>query len=43
VELLAQGAIPAADLVTHVMDLFDFEKALGIMNRGESLRVVLVP
>jgi L-iditol 2-dehydrogenase len=43
VKLISEGSIPVKKLVTHVLDLFDFEKAFELMKSGESLRVVLKP
>jgi len=43
VKLISGGSMPANKLVTHVLDLFEFEKAFELMKSGESLRVVLKP
>ena len=41
VALLAAGAVPGAKLATHVLPLTQFHQALGLMESGRSLRVVL--
>ena len=43
VRLISGGKMPVNNLVTHVLGLFEFEKALELMKSGKSLRVVLVP
>lgn len=43
VRLISGGKMPVNKLVTHVLDLFEFEKGLDLMKSGASLRVVLVP
>jgi len=43
VDLLAGGSIPADRIATHVLGLDDVFKAYELMQRGESLRVVLTP
>jgi len=43
VEFMGRGSMPLDKLVTHVLDLFEFEKAFDLMKSGQSLRVVLVP
>jgi len=43
VKLMSGGKMPLDKLVTHVLDLYEFEKAFELMKSGVSLRVVLVP
>lgn len=43
VEMIAKGTLPAAKLATHILDLFEIQKAYELMKSGESLRVVLKP
>lgn len=43
VKLISGGKMPVNKLVTHVLDLFEFDKAFELMKSGVSLRVVLVP
>jgi len=43
VKLICGGTMPLDKLVTHVLDLYDIEKAFELMKSGVSLRVVLVP
>jgi len=43
VQLLSGGSVPADRLATHVLGLDDLFKAYDLMQRGESLRVVLKP
>jgi L-iditol 2-dehydrogenase len=43
VELLAAGTVPGAKLATHILPLAQFHQALGLMETGEALRVVLRP
>jgi L-iditol 2-dehydrogenase len=43
IELLATGAVPAEKLATHVLPLDEIHQAFALMERGESLRVVLKP
>jgi len=43
VDLIAGGSVPMDKLATHILPLADFERAFALMQRGESLRVVLRP
>jgi L-iditol 2-dehydrogenase len=43
VELIAGGSMPVDKLATHVLDLYEIDKAYELMKSGESLRVVLTP
>jgi L-iditol 2-dehydrogenase len=43
VALLAVADFPADRLVTHVLPFEGFMGAIGLMERGEALRVVLTP
>jgi L-iditol 2-dehydrogenase len=43
INMISEGAIDAGKLVTHILDLEDIFIAFELMERGESLRVVLKP
>ncbi|MBE3132452.1 MAG: alcohol dehydrogenase catalytic domain-containing protein [Acidobacteria bacterium] len=43
VEMIAAGRLPADRLATHVLGLDEIGRAYDLMQRGESLRVVLKP
>ncbi|OGV69288.1 MAG: hypothetical protein A2283_23460 [Lentisphaerae bacterium RIFOXYA12_FULL_48_11] len=43
VKLMCGGKMPLDKLVTHILDLYEFEKAFELMKNGVSLRVVLKP
>jgi L-iditol 2-dehydrogenase len=43
VELLDSGAVNPAGLLTHRMGLADVRDALGLMSRGEALKVLIQP
>ncbi|MDR3110374.1 MAG: alcohol dehydrogenase catalytic domain-containing protein [Planctomycetaceae bacterium] len=43
VELIASGTIPVERIASHTLPLEKIEEAFTLMQRGESLRVVLVP
>jgi L-iditol 2-dehydrogenase len=43
VELMAAGAVPAAQLATHTLPLDSIFRAFELMTSGEALRVVLKP
>ena len=43
VRLIAEGSLPVARIASHVMPLEDIQRALALMESGESLRAVLVP
>ena len=42
-ELIASGAVPVADLITHHLGLGDVLDAFGIVARGEAIKVTVEP
>jgi L-iditol 2-dehydrogenase len=42
-DLIASGAVPVTDLITHRLPLTRFHDALGLIERGEALKVTLEP
>jgi L-iditol 2-dehydrogenase len=42
-DLIASGAVVVADLITHTLGLDDFHQALGILERGEALKLTIEP
>ncbi|MFH5823669.1 zinc-dependent dehydrogenase [Georgenia sp. AZ-5] len=42
-ELIASGAVPVADLITHRLPLDGVPEALGIVARGEAIKVTIEP
>ena len=42
-ELIASGAVPVADLITHRLSLDDVLDAFGIVARGEAIKVTVEP
>lgn len=42
-ELIASGAVPVADLITHRLGLGDVLDAFGIVARGEAIKVTVEP
>lgn len=41
--LIASGAVPVTDLITHRMPLGDLLDAIGIVGRGEAIKVTIEP
>jgi L-iditol 2-dehydrogenase len=41
--LIASGEVPVADLITHRVPLARFHEALGLIERGEALKVTISP
>ena len=42
-ELIADGAVPVADLITHRLPLDRVLDAFGIVARGEAIKVTIEP
>lgn len=42
-ELMASGAVPVKDLLTHRVSLDDVEQAISLVLSGEAIKVVVVP
>jgi len=42
-ELIASGAVPVADLITHTMPLDDVLRAIDTVARGEAIKVTIQP
>jgi L-iditol 2-dehydrogenase len=42
-ELIASGSVPVADLLTHRLPLDSVADALGIVERGEGIKVIIEP
>jgi L-iditol 2-dehydrogenase len=42
-ELIASGAVPVADLITHRLPLTDVLEAIEIVARGEAIKVTIEP
>ncbi|TKK79050.1 zinc-binding dehydrogenase [Herbidospora galbida] len=42
-ELIATGAVPVADLITHRLPLTDVLEGIGIVMRGEAIKVTVEP
>jgi L-iditol 2-dehydrogenase len=43
IELIASGAVPVSDLITHVLPLDDVLDALSIVANGEAIKVTIEP
>jgi L-iditol 2-dehydrogenase len=42
-DLIATGAVPVADLITHHLPLSDVLEAIAIVGRGEAIKVTIEP
>jgi L-iditol 2-dehydrogenase len=41
--LIASGEVPVKDLITHRLPLADVLEAIGIVSRGEGIKVTIEP